>query len=453
MATEQLSITDFQRRVLEFPEEVNLALLGGRGGGKSTACGLLALRYAELYKERAKMLFIRRSYAGLRDFEDLTRTLFATAYAGRAKYNSNEHCWTLPNGAFFELAQLDNYGDLQKFQGRSFGVIIVDEIGQFPSTELPDLLRGGMRGSKGQPVRLVYGANPGNIGQAWLCKRFVLEHEPWKPFQNERGEWWVYCPSTLFDNPHLDQAGYKRQLEAACGSDPELLAAWLRGDFTSQTGAYFALAFEMARNVVGPFKRAPKWPCHIALDFGSSAPSVCYLLAESPGAEFEHKYYPRGSILAVDEYAVYRRDDLSKGLNWSAATLAEALVEWCRGWRVAPTGCADDACFAATGSAAGSIADELNRGGLCLSPARKGSRVAGWQKMRRLLSDGGKLDRGGLYISRSCTYLLDTLPFIGRDPKRPEDVDSSGCDHGCDALRYGLLYQRPATELNLQWAT
>lgn len=50
--------------------------------------------------------------------------------------------------------------------------------------------------------------------------------------------------------------------------------------------------------------------------------------------------------------------------------------------------------------------------------------------------------RASLYISRSCAYLWATLPYLGRDLKRVEEFDSTGPDHGADAVRYGCLRLR-----------
>lgn len=55
------------------------------------------------------------------------------------------------------------------------------------------------------------------------------------------------------------------------------------------------------------------------------------------------------------------------------------------------------------------------------------------------MADAGKLDKPGLYLSRGCTYAWDTLPYLARDQKRVEDLDSTGPDHCADALRYGVL--------------
>jgi hypothetical protein len=58
--------------------------------------------------------------------------------------------------------------------------------------------------------------------------------------------------------------------------------------------------------------------------------------------------------------------------------------------------------------------------------------------MRRLLADAGKTDVPGLYVARSCRYWWATVPALTRDPRNPEDVDTTAPDHGADACRYGL---------------
>lgn len=153
--------------------------------------------------------------------------------------------------------------------------------------------------------------------------------------------------------------------------------------------------------------------------------------------------------MLVDELAAHRRDDLTKGLGWTASTTAEAIREMCAARAAPPRGVADDACFANTGHGSGSIADEFARCGVYFTPAKKADRITGWQMMRRLLADAGKPDVPGLYVSRSCEYFWATVPYLARDQKRVEDVDSSGPDHAADAARYGLLRQTPAMAINL----
>src|ERR1035437_7342802 len=146
MEQQTIETNEFQRKALLLPEEVDCFLGGGRGGGKSYALALLALRHVEQYGDRARVLYIRRTYKGLADFELLTRELFGMVYGTAARYNGAEHVWRFPNGAYLELGQLESHGDYAKYQGRSFTLMMADEIGQFPAPDLLDLLRSNLRG-------------------------------------------------------------------------------------------------------------------------------------------------------------------------------------------------------------------------------------------------------------------------------------------------------------------
>jgi len=62
-------------------------------------------------------------------------------------------------------------------------------------------------------------------------------------------------------------------------------------------------------------------------------------------------------------------------------------------------------------------------------------------------------DRPGLYVSHACRYWWLTAPYVGRDMKRPEDVDSSGPDHGLDAMRYGIYRISWTTDIQVMWVS
>lgn len=441
--SDAIEFNQFQQRALMVPESIDLALTGGRAGGKSFLMALLALRHCEQYQRRARVLYVRRSYKGLADFELTTQELFGKVYGSAARYNGAEHVWRMPGGGIIELGQLETQGDLGKYQGRSFTLLMIDEAGQYQDSYLIDTLRANLRGPKDIPLRAIYAANPGGVGHSWLARRFVFtKAPPWTPFVDERSKRiCINAPSTFADNPFIDQDQYADQLGAACANDPELLKAWLSGDWSVARGAYFADVLDEERVATDPWDRIPRgWWTYLAHDFGSAAPSVTYVLAESPGATGpDGRFYPRGSIVAVDELATNRSDDrLNDGIGWTVPVLSDAIKEMCDRWGIPPEGVADDACFAKGGHSVGSIADEFQRAGVTFQPAQKGDRVQGWQRMRRMLADAGKPDRPGLYVSRACRYWWLTAPYAGRDLKRPEDVDSSGADHALDAMRYGI---------------
>lgn len=179
-----------------------------------------------------------------------------------------------------------------------------------------------------------------------------------------------------------------------------------------------------------------RWNIFISLDTGFTRPTVCGLIAESPGATHEGRFYPRGTKIVVDEVATYAgADRINEGLQWPVSKLAEGIIEMCNRWGAKPVGVADDACFAQHGHQVGSLAKEFRKYGVYLRPAKKGSRVWGWQLMKQLLVDAGT-DKPGLYICRNCEYFWLTAPTIPRDPRKPDDVDSRAADHAIDMVRY-----------------
>jgi hypothetical protein len=443
--TEVMEPTPYQGRVLSVPEDVDLFLGGGRGGGKSHCKALLILRHVEQHRERARVLYVRRTYKGLADFELVLRSLFSAAYGVAASYNATEHVFRLPYG-YVELAQVDTLAAYDKVQGRSFTMIMVDELTQWADPLVIDMLRSNLRGPKEMPLRTVYAGNPGGAGHQWVASRYVLPARAWIPFDGAAGRRCVHAPSTYLDNPHLDAEDYRLQLRAACAGDDELFRAWTEGDWSVARGAFFAGCLSPERCAVQPWTAVPHgWDAWLSHDFGTSSPSATYVMCRSPGAVGpDGHYYPRGSIVVLDELATYRPNRLSEGLGWTVPRLAEGIKDLCAKWKVPPDGAADDSIFArARGFDAATIADEFSQQGVDWSPAGKGSRKAGWQRMRTMLSQAGSPDLPGLYISTLCRYAWDTLPSIPRDPRDLEDLDSDAPDHAADAIRYGLIWERP----------
>ena len=459
----QLSPSPFQNLVLGIDFIFDLFLGGGRGGAKSWAIAWL-IYYFVLKFPNQRILYVRKTYAGLQDFELICRKLFYVAYNGAARYNSTNHVWQFPNGCTLELGQLDHISDYDKYQGRSFALICVDEAGQYADPFMIDMLRSNLRAEKSVPTRFVIAANPGGVGHAWIAKRYVfIGAQPWAPFTDEiSGSEFVSCPSTYLDNPFIDQEQYLKQLKSSCPFDDELLKAWISGDWTVARGAYFASVLSEEQNIFNPWLYTPNqylktlsvkerrlekkqwsgdWEYFLTHDYGSSAPSVTYCIARSPGAEHEGKYFPRGSLILFDELATNSGDQLNVGKGWTVPTTAKEIIGMCERWNIEPNGVADDAIFSNHGSEVGTIADEFRDAGVYFEPVGKGSRINGWEKMRTLLSQAGSPDLPGLYISRACSYFWATVPYLARDPKRVEDLDSSGPDHAADAVRYGCLHE------------
>ena len=458
------SLSTWQSRAMAVPEQFDLFLGGGRGGGKTHLLAALFLRHCEQHGENAKCLVVRKSFPALQDLETYLVNYFRAIYGTDLKTDSNRHRITLPNGALIQLDQLEREADFQKFQGKSFSHIAIDEAGQYASPALLDRLRSSLRAATNVPLRFIMLANPAGVGHGWLVRRHALQ-APWKPYIDDAtGFDFVTINSTYRDNEHIDRKRYEKNLMASCATDPELGKAWLTGDWSVIRGAYFSGVLDQSKVMIEPwpylYERKEgrpqskgyrtnggafnsRWKPYLSHDFGVSAPSITYLCVRATGEEApDGIVYPRDSIILLDEVSITHPDDVNLGLGLNVEEQAERIKAMCDHWKVPASGVADDAIFNKTGSKSGSIAEEFQLAGVHFSKAKKGGRVAGWQTMRRLLANAGKPDIAGLYVSRLCTTWWQTVPTLPRDPRHPDDVDSTAADHAADACRYALLMHR-----------
>ena len=428
--------TDYQRRLLEVPENVNLAVLAGRGNGKTRGIQFLALRHCEQWADRARILFIRETVNGLRELEDDLDYLLRTAYPIGLRSNRTEHVWRTPSGASIECGYLDAAADFHRYQGKSYSLIIVEEAGQFKNLRLVDMLRSCLR-VPGVPCRLALLGNSGGRAHTILQQRFIAGRVPWEPFTALDGERWVFCPGTLDDNPHLPK-DYEQKLFAACGRDKEMYAAWRHNSWSILKGSMFSDVWHPQTQMFSdPGFRLPTRGAHgfLAADWGISAPAVAFgaCWAVAPIRNF-----PRGSLILLDEVSSADPDDLSVGLQWSPSRFGDEMAAMSDRWNLNRTGCIDDSRGLGV-----SLIEVLRQPPNCLyleKPVK--GRADGWAKLRELLFNSKEMNgRPGLFYSTRCKGLIDTLPALPRDPLKPEDVDSRGIDHWADSARYAATFE------------
>lgn len=432
--------TPFQQRLLSIPEGINVAALGGRGGGKTVGYLWMALRHAEQYGEKARILIVRSTWQSLNQLWDDVTALFSDALPG-SKENKHEFTIRAPNGATLSLSNLDTDKDVRKIQGQSFTLLIVDEITNFPTLSRINKLQANLRGESETPTRIIYAGNPGGPSHATIARQFINGRRPWIPFTLDDGSEWVYAPSTYLDNDRIDRERYSQQIRASAGGDRALGAAWLENNWNEISGAFFADVWSdqliVADDQTWKLPNDRYWEARIAVDWGMSAPSVA-LFGVTPQVNGligpNGLILPKDSWFIVDEVHSARTDDPSQGKGWPPGVLAEeikAAAERRGFWDL--SGVCDDA----RGLQGDTLIQQFQSYGLHFRKPQK-DRISGWIKLKSLMSarrDDSR-DEPMIVISERCRLTLETLPLLPRDDVRREDVDTSANDHAADACRY-----------------
>lgn len=433
MTTETIRPTPFQARVLSVPEDHFIFLGGGRGGGKSFALQLLILRHCDQYRNRARVLVTRRRLKSLMQFADELRGLMRSAYGGGFSYNQNDNVFRLPNGASVALTHCESNAALQDtVQGSTFSLIVIDEAGEGPPLPVIDALALTLR-APGVPLRLVLAGNPGGANHSALAERYVTGRDPWAPFEFADVRW-VYAPSTVDDNPHLPLA-YRRNFEVLKHTDPALYRAHRLGDWSAIVGDYFGGVWQPGRAIIDHHAVPPDCfaSLRLSIDWGSAAPCATVLggrLAYDVRLP-DDRVMPKGAWVIYDEHAEVDPKNIARGSGKTPSQIAPALHAMAARNRVRARGVIDAAAEARTaGRAEASIADLFRAAGVRVTPARKGARVPRFEVLKQLMA------AGEFFVAERCRYWLATVPSLPRDPRNPEDVDTSANDHALDATSY-----------------
>ncbi len=410
---------------------------GARGGGKTDAVlGEWAI-HSDRYGPDAIGLMVRRSRVELSETFERARRIYAPL---GAKFTTAPMRCLMPNGARLTFAYLERDSDAEGYQGHSYTRVYIEEAGNFPSAAPILKLHSTLRSGAGVPCRMRLTGNPGGPGHQWVRARYI-DPAPlgWETIVDpETGLRRIYIPSRVGDNHYLGE-DYVTQIKAS--GSPELVRAWLEGDWSVIAGAFFP-EFSAAQHVVAPRELPAHWARYRAMDWGSARPFAVLWFAVSDG---ELPEFPRGALVVYREWYGMQPGQPNVGLRLTAEEVGQGVAS-----REATDpvpdearmgGVADPAMFTADGGP--SIAERMHKAAGIVQRRADNARVArsgamgGWDQVRaRLKGDG---ERPGLYIFSTCVDLIRTLPALQHDDARPEDVDTEGEDHAPDALRYGCM--------------
>lgn len=247
---------------------------GARGGGKTDAVLGEWIRHSADWGENANGLIVRRQRTELVDMIERSKRIYTPL---RFAWHEQDKLWRSPNGARLRFAYLERDQDAEAYQGHSHTRVYVEELGNFPSPDPVLKLMATLRSGHGVPCGFRATGNPGGPGQSWIKARYIdpapeglrIIEEPFvNPYTGRtivRDR--VYIPSRVYHNRHL---GDDYVANLMMQGSPELVRAWLEGDFNAVQGAFFP---EWGlQHVVQPFEVPKDWLRFRSADWGSASP-------------------------------------------------------------------------------------------------------------------------------------------------------------------------------------
>jgi hypothetical protein len=418
---------------------------GARGGGKTDGVLGEFVVHAQNYGQHAIGIMFRRERTQLIEAIERSRAIYGPC---GAVYQEQDKHWRFPNGARLRFGYLERDADAESWQGHSYTRVYVEEIGNFPQEGPVLKLMATLRSGNGVPVGFRATGNPGGPGHLWVKRRYI-DPAPmgWKVIRDETSDLpRIYIPSRVSDNYYLG-ADYIQRLRAS--GSPELVRAWLEGDWNAIEGAFFSEWSE--RNIVAPFAVPRDWIRFRSGDWGSASPFSIgwWAVVQDDHSCPDGAVLPRGALLRYREwYGAENPAAGAKGLKLTAEQVGDGIARREADDPKLAYGVMDPSAFKEDGGP--SIMERLNgriiaKGMAAFRPAdnmrvaasgshdRRGP-MSGWDAMRARIR--GQASRPMVFCFDTCIASIRTIPVLQHDPDRAEDLDTESEDHAADDWRY-----------------
>lgn len=405
-----------QAKQLEFMNSKAMFRLygGAKGGGKSYAMRAECVRQA-LSHEWVRGLALRRTTPEIK--ENMVVPMKKELPQWSYQYNGSDNIMTFPNGSTIRFSYCRNFDDVLQYQGVEYDFICIEELTHWTEEEF-DILVTSLRTARSDIIPNFFGStNPGGIGHAWVKRRWIdRQFYDWEdPDQYE------FIPARVWDNQVLldTMPQYVKTLENL----PELdKRAYMDGDWDVFKGQYFK-NFRREIHICEPFIPTKPKRRIIALDYGYTAPSAVYWIAQDTQGEITVYRELYETELTYNQLAVKIKAMTPENEK------VEALIP-------------DPAISKKSESNGMRGTDDFSKRGFRIKLANN-NRVQWWQKVREYLEPytdpNTKQTKAKLNITENCQNLIRTLPLMVHDQTNVEDLNTKTEDHAVDALRYGIM--------------
>lgn len=472
--------------------EIETLLEGNRGGGKTDTLIMDFVQHVgQGYEGEWVGVCFRQTKPMLRDLIEKCRKWFKRLHPD-AVYNENKYFWQFGTGERLYLSHFEQASDFDSYIGHSYAWIGWEELVRWQTPDFYKQMFSCLRSAKyNMPRKVRATTNPYGVGHTWVQTRFGLWD--WPKF-NADGKWdgtilgplieGEVDPVTRLKEPNrrtihndlsenqvmkFSDPNYIANIRAAARNESEL-KAWVYGSWDITAGGMFDDIWAACKGIIvqPDFIVPDYWPMMRALDYGSAKPWSVGFYTKSDGSDVTR---PDGSVLSTIRGDYFRVGEVygstskpNEGLRLPPGKITEMVIQYeiGRGWRDRQTGRtrvrqgpADTGIFDDTDGRP-SIAMDMEKSvtiggityrGLQWLEADKGpgSRIQGWEQMRKRLAavkrpDSGYREIPGLFICASCKHWIRTVPKLSRDEKNLDDVNDEEEDHCADETRYALRF-------------
>lgn len=413
---------------------------GARGGGKTDGIlGKYAIKSQD-YGRRFNAVFFRKEMPQQDDLIERAKDIYLPIGAEWVEYQKR---FVMPGGGRIRFRPLENVADAEKYQGQNLSDASVEEAGNYESSRPIDRLFGCLRSTTGVPVQLILTANPGGPGHHWLKSRYI-DPAPmgrkilYRDLPDGEKHEYVYIPSRVEHNQILLRQDPKYVNRLHLVGSPQLVKAWLEGDWNVIEGAFFP---EFGtQHVIRPFTIPEHWARIRAADWGSARPFSVGWYAVSDGSV---DGIARGCLVKYREWYGIKDNQYNVGIKLTAEEV-DAGVKFRDGKEKILDAVMDPSAFAQDGGP--SISERMpfsNWRRADNSRVQKQGALGGWDQLRQRLK--GNEDGPLILFFSTCVHTIRTIPALQHDDLRAEDVDTESEDHAADETRYACM-SRPITK-------